>query len=355
MINTAYPATGPQTSPNEPIRLSVCIPTYNFGAFIGETLKSITANLCCGTEVCILDGGSTDNTADVVASWQSRFPQISYHKRSTRGGIDRDIARAVDISSGAYCWLFSADDIMRPGAIARVLEEMKTECDVYLCEHTLCDADLRPIHDHPIFKRTRKPITFDLGNPAQRLAYFRDARTSEAFFSYLAGPIFKRAVWDAAGSIPDSFYSTCWALAGRLLSRVPSGLVVHYTGLQLVYKRSGVDSFMDRGIVNRMRITVEGFAHIAETIFGRDSRETFHIRRVTRHEAAFRLRRLLSVKMIVAASAPEDTGALNRLVWIHYSNAGVGNWLLFVVFRAAPVALLNKLKSIKDRLLSVRM
>ncbi len=342
----------PAASPTgaTPIRLSVCIPTYNFGAFIGQTLDSITANLRSGTEICILDGGSTDDTASVVGSWQVRFPQISYHRQAARGGIDRDIAAAVRMSRGEYCWLFSADDIMRPRAIAEVLEVLNSGCDVYLCEHTMCDAELNPICDHPIFHRTSEPKTFNLTEESQRRAYFRDARTSEAFFSYLAGPIFKRTVWDAASAIPDSFYSTCWALAGRLLSLVPTGLVVHYTGLKLVLKRGGVDSFMEHGIVNRMRITIEGFAHIAGTIFGSDSMETWHIRRVTRDEAAFRLRRLLSVKMIVAASAPQDAMALNRLVQKHYSNAGVRSWMMLVLFRAAPVTLLLTLKLIKDKI-----
>jgi abequosyltransferase len=63
------------------ISLSICIPTYNFGKFIGQTLESIIPNLTEAVEVVILDGGSTDDTADVVAQKQRNFPQIQYHRQ----------------------------------------------------------------------------------------------------------------------------------------------------------------------------------------------------------------------------------------------------------------------------------
>jgi O-antigen biosynthesis alpha-1,3-abequosyltransferase len=254
----------------------------------------------------------------------------------------------VSLSRGKYCWLFSADDIMRPGAIDKVLAAIESDCDIYLCEHTLCAADLTPITDYPIFNATANAATFDLGDASQRSMYFADARTSEAFFSYLAGPIFKRAVWDAV-EIPESFYGTCWAHAGRLLSAAKKGLVVRYTGEKLIYKRSGVDSFMDRGLVNRLRITIEGFSHIAETLFGKNSRETFHMRRVTRDEPAFRFRALISAKIMAANSASrEDSAALDRIVRMHYSNAGPVNKGKYLVFRMMPTRVLSIAKAGKD-------
>jgi abequosyltransferase len=56
------------------IRLSICIPTYNFGEFIGETLKSVTDQARNGVEIIVVDGASTDNTAEIVRDFQRRFP-----------------------------------------------------------------------------------------------------------------------------------------------------------------------------------------------------------------------------------------------------------------------------------------
>ncbi len=322
------------------LHLSICIPTYNFGGFIGQTLDSILPNLREGVEVVILDGGSTDDTGDVVAQRQRDFPQIEYHRQEFRGGIDRDIAKAISFARGEYCWLFSADDIMMAGAVDKVLNHIQSKCDIYLCEHTLCDYEMHPIKEYPIFYHITAPEVFDLGNALQRQKYFSEARTSEAFFSFLSGPIFRREIWEKSKGIPESFQGTCWALAGRLLSLVPDGLMVHYLRESLIYKRSGNDSFLEHGVVNRLRITVEGFAHISETLFGKDSLENYHIRRVLRNERT--LSHLLGIKLIVATSTQKDKMAeLNEIVSKHYSNVGLGNRCKYEIFKIMPTPFLK--------------
>jgi abequosyltransferase len=334
-------------------RLSICIPTYNFGSFIGQTLDSILPNLAEGVEVVILDGGSTDDTAQIVAKRQQDYSQIRCHQQGFRGGIDRDIAKVVGLAHGDYCWLFSADDLMMPGAVDKVLNTIKSNCDIYLCEHILCSYEMQPIKEYPIFADIASPEIFDLGNATQRQRYFSHALTSEAFFSFLSGPIFRREIWERAEGIPESFYDTCWGLAGRLLSLVPDGLVVHYLGEALLYKRSGNDSFSEHGLVNRVRIAVDGFAHIAETIFGRESQEAIHIRRVIRNE--FSLRHLLFMKKLTAAfPQQENIETLINIATQLYWDAGWGNRCVYIVFRLLPVPIINVLYFLKKRLLKRR-
>ena len=109
------------------LRLSVCIPVYNFGAFLGETLESIVPQAAKAVEIVVLDGGSTDDTPQVVGRFQERFPRLNYVRREKKGGIDRDMAFAVEAARGDYVWLFSGDDRMRPDAIERVLAELDRE------------------------------------------------------------------------------------------------------------------------------------------------------------------------------------------------------------------------------------
>jgi len=335
------------------ISLSICIPTYNFGKFIGQTLDSILPNLTEGVEVVILDGGSTDNTANVVAQRQRDLPQIKYHRQEFRGGIDRDIAKVISLAHGDYCWLFSADDIMMSGAVDKVINFIQSNCDIYLCEQILCDYEMHPLTGYPIFNHITTPEIFDLGNAFQRQRYFSNARTSEAFFSFLSGPIFRRDIWERADGIPESFYETCWGLAGRLLSLVLGGLVVHYLGEKLVYKRGGNDSFREHGVVNRLQISVEGFAHIAETIFGKDSQEAFHIRRVIRSE--WTLRSLMKIKQLTATSPQqENIKILKRLAAKHYLHAGVGNMCKYVIFRVTPMSLIKLTVLLKNILIKSR-
>ncbi|HEY3970296.1 MAG TPA: glycosyltransferase family A protein, partial [Solirubrobacteraceae bacterium] len=125
----------------------MCIPTYNFGAFIGETLQSIAAQLQDGVEIVVLDGGSTDDTAEVVGAFAQRHPQIRYHRQPERGGIDRDMARTVALARGEYCWLFGADDTMRPGALERVLTRLDGGAELLLCGVTYCSFEMEPLRE----------------------------------------------------------------------------------------------------------------------------------------------------------------------------------------------------------------
>ena len=103
-----------------PIRLSICMPTYNFGRFIGDALESILRQAADDVEIVVLDGASTDNTSEVVRSFQARFPKLHYHRRDRRGGIDRDMAHAVELANGEYCWFMTDDDLLKPGAITEI-------------------------------------------------------------------------------------------------------------------------------------------------------------------------------------------------------------------------------------------
>jgi abequosyltransferase len=165
------------------MQLSICIPTYNFGGFIGQTLDSLLSQVTDETEVVVLDGGSTDNTSGIVAARMLTCKQLKYHRQDFRGGIDADIEKVVSLARGRYCWLFSADDILMPGAIGKVLQAVKSNHEIYICEHILCGFNMEPIRDHPAFNNIFGPTIFHLAVAEERRRYFRLARTSEAFFS----------------------------------------------------------------------------------------------------------------------------------------------------------------------------
>ena len=120
------------------------MPTYNFGRFIAETLHSILEQDGAEEiEVVVLDGASTDNTADIVTGLQKQYPQIKYFRLPVKGGIDRDMAKTVELASGEYCWLFSSDDTMRSGALEFALNEIKQGYDLYLCRHVECTFEMQ--------------------------------------------------------------------------------------------------------------------------------------------------------------------------------------------------------------------
>ncbi len=333
-------------------RLSLCIPTYNFGDFIGATLDSVAPQLTPEVEVVILDGGSTDDTSAVVRPYVARHPEIRYIRQDQRGGIDRDIARSVDLAAGEYCWLFSSDDLMKPGAISRMLKEIDTALDVYLCGLTLCDLRMNPIVEHRV-SRAAPGAVFDLANVEQRQRYFELAETSTAFFSFMGAVIVRRQRWREIG-LDEAFIGTLWSLAVRILQMIPSGLTVKYVGESLLAKRGENDSFMDKGLVHRYSIAIDGYHRIADELFGTDSIEAWHIRRVLVNEfppQAF----LLARKLCLGSGRLQDLPDLKRLELKAYRDPTLRNYLYRTTYSLFPVRFYEIVRGAFRRLRGTRV
>ena len=293
------------------LTLSVCIPTYNFGRFIGATLDSIGPQMATGVEVVVLDSASTDDTPEVVRQRQQRYPGIRYHRATAKGGIDRDMAAVVALAEGRYCWLFSSDDIMRPGAIAQVLRWLESGRDLYLCRHSACTVDMQYLNDHPVM-RADDGLEADLSDPRAQLDYFERAENTEAFFSFMSSLIVKKASWNAV-PLNEAFMGSCWGHVARLFELMPRGLIVVYRPDVLLDRRGDNDSFSGNGIVNRYAIAIGGYHRIASTFLGERSRLAFHVRRAIRNE--YGLRQFMYAKMHCRLRPDtEDATALNELI-----------------------------------------
>lgn len=135
-------------------KLSICIPTLNRGSYIGETLESIVSQWEDGVEVVIVDGGSSDNTEQVVATYQDRFPSFRYFKKDSsekkpsNEGFDRDCNNAVELADGKYCWLMTDDDLLKPGAIKKVLSELEKDYALVVANAEVKNSDFTELLVH---------------------------------------------------------------------------------------------------------------------------------------------------------------------------------------------------------------
>ncbi len=264
-------------------RLSICMPTYNFGKFIGETLNSIIPQLNEDVEIVIVDGASQDNTPEAVAEYQKKSPHIHYHRLTTRGGIDKDMSISIDLASGEYCWLFSSDDVMKPDALINMLEMLDTKLDCYLCGADLCSLDIQEfLYKHRISSIEEEAV-FNLSIREERLFYLQNALNLAALFGFMSSVIIKRSRWKET-PIEEVFFGDCWTLAARIFRMIPNGLTMKYIPESYLRKRSFNDSFMDKGLVHRLGISINGYQKIADLIFGYHSEEARLIRQILRKE-----------------------------------------------------------------------
>lgn len=92
--------------------VSVVIPCYNQAHFLPEAIESALSQTYHSIEVIVVDDGSPDNTAEVVA----RYPGVRCVRQENRGlgGARNSGFRA---SNGEYVLFLDADDRLMPNAV----------------------------------------------------------------------------------------------------------------------------------------------------------------------------------------------------------------------------------------------
>jgi hypothetical protein len=102
-------------------RVSVIIPCYNRSRYVPEAVRSVPA-ADAGVEIIVVDDGSTDDTARVLA----RCPMVRYLWQENRGpGAARNSGLAA--ATGVYIVFLDSDDRLLPGAIAAGIASLDAE------------------------------------------------------------------------------------------------------------------------------------------------------------------------------------------------------------------------------------
>lgn len=321
------------------IILSICIPTHNFGQYIGDTLESILAQTNDRVEVIVFDSASTDNTPEIVQSYLKRFPKLRYYRNEKKRGIDRDMAETVNLAQGEYCWLFSSDDIMKEGAISRVLEEIKGGHDVYITGFTNCGIEISMIREEYQILNVKTDRVFNLTDRAERLYYFSKAIKTPAFFSFMSSLICKKISWDR-GVVDNKYIGSCWAHVARIFSLIPGGLSIKFLVDSLLYRRSFNDSFASNGIIRRVEIAVLNFQTIADDFFGCNSDEALYVKKSIRREILFRL--LIKAKALVENKC--EAKKLYSIVRTLYSKKDLLSFVYLPIYFILPLSICRVLK-----------
>lgn len=94
--------------------ISIVIPLYNKEESLAKTLDSILIQTYCNFEVIIVNDGSTDNSLEVVDSYQDRRIKL-YTKEN--GGVSDTRNYGIEHSNGEYIFLLDADDLILPDCL----------------------------------------------------------------------------------------------------------------------------------------------------------------------------------------------------------------------------------------------
>ena len=103
--------------------ISIIMPSYNTGAQIGDTIRSIQAQTYSNWELIIVDDCSTDDTDAVVAAFCD--PRIRYLKNEKNSGAAISRNRGLREAKGPYIAFQDSDDLWEPEKLERQLAFMK--------------------------------------------------------------------------------------------------------------------------------------------------------------------------------------------------------------------------------------
>lgn len=171
-------------------KLSICIATYNRAEFLGATLQSIIEQVTDDCEIVVSDNASTDDTEAVVASYALRYEQLYYVRQPVNTGLDCNFDRAVMYAQGEYCWLMSDDDLVRPGAVARIAQELRVDLSLILANIEYRNADMSKILQRRSFGLESDRIY----SPSEMDRLFSDLGDG---VWYIGGVVIKRSIWVA--------------------------------------------------------------------------------------------------------------------------------------------------------------
>lgn len=108
--------------------ISILTPSFNQGKYLTDAIQSIARQGYSKFEHIVVDGGSTDNTLDVLKECQENYP-LEWITEPDHGLYDA-LNKAINISRGEWIGWLNCDDIYPQGTFDRFLSALHAKPEV---------------------------------------------------------------------------------------------------------------------------------------------------------------------------------------------------------------------------------
>lgn len=211
--------------------VSVIVPTYNRAYCVCRAIESVCAQSHTNWELLLVDDGSTDNTAQLIASRYGNDPRIRYIYQAN-AGVSAARNTGIKATLGNFIAFLDSDDAWRPWKLSVQLACFRTfpEVGMVWTEFEAVDATGKMVK--PRYLRTM-------------YGSYRYFPTPESLFST------SRPVSDIVGTDPgfDEFDPSRRAYAGNIYTSMLRGNLVHTSTVMLSRKRLEKVQGFDVGLV----------------------------------------------------------------------------------------------------------
>jgi len=107
-------------------KFTVVTPTYNQGEFIEKTIDSVLSQGYPNLEFIIIDGGSNDNTVEVIKKYERH---LAYWISEPDRGQSHAINKGMERATGEYLTWLNSDDWYTPGALQKFADVSRQHPD----------------------------------------------------------------------------------------------------------------------------------------------------------------------------------------------------------------------------------
>ena len=128
--------------------ISIIIPTYNRAHIIGETLDSLLAQSYTNWECIVVDDGSTDATATLLAKYIAKDGRFRFYKRPETEVKGPSSCRNYGFqhAHGDYVQWFDSDDVYLPNALEQYIDAFdKENYDVVVAKLDKVDSETQKV------------------------------------------------------------------------------------------------------------------------------------------------------------------------------------------------------------------
>jgi len=121
-------------------KLSIIIPNYNYGNFIEETICSVINQKYKNFEIIIIDGGSTDNSLEIIKKYEDK---ITYWISEKDAGQADAINKGLQVSTGDYVAYLNSDDTYLPNAFNEVFSNRNSYDKDFIYGDVMVGSDVK--------------------------------------------------------------------------------------------------------------------------------------------------------------------------------------------------------------------
>jgi glycosyltransferase involved in cell wall biosynthesis len=196
-------------------RISIVVPSFNQAAYLPATLDSLFSQAYPALEVLVIDGGSSDDSAAIIARYAARHPHaLPYWTSEPDRGQSHAINKGFARSTGEVLSWLNSDDVLLPGALAAVGQVFAAH--PHIAWLTGQPANLRG--QPPALHRSPLPV-------GRVRAFIRRGWYHGRGLGFIRqeGTFWRRALWEQAGGAVDEarHYSMDFDLWRRFAAHAP--------------------------------------------------------------------------------------------------------------------------------------